>query len=156
MCQKEIDENWLFGYYLNDVHKKGIFPITHVKQIKLDQQSSIVDDSRKINLPNKNKLILKQAKAIREFNSSQFSQVDTINKYLDLSIGDYVLITGNLDQNWFIGENHLGAKGIFPVNCVELISNNGKTKIYKLNNTVEFLLILPQIYHLLTINLQIS
>ncbi|RNA05015.1 dynamin-binding -like isoform X1, partial [Brachionus plicatilis] len=35
IAEKSIDENWLFGKYLNDATIKGIFPITHVRKVNL-------------------------------------------------------------------------------------------------------------------------
>jgi hypothetical protein len=65
---------------------------------------------------------LRQAKAIHNFDNTSYSNDSSYN-YLKLTAGDYLLIMKKLDDNWLIGENSAGDKGLFPLNCIELIQD---------------------------------
>lgn len=126
ICEKQIDDNWLYGRCLEDTVRKGIFPMTHVKRVNLMDEPT----AEKFSMPH-------PARAIREFKSDGIESLPNY-QLVDLYVGDYLLISGSVDPNWYVGENHLGKKGIFPVNCVELISNGGMS-ILKFLKIIPFL-----------------
>ena len=64
---------------------------------------------------------LKQARVLYAF--SRESDNDH-TKYLNLEVGDYILVVGNLDENWVSAENIKGEKGIFPVRYIEYIEGS--------------------------------
>ena len=69
---------------------------------------------------------LRQAKAIHNFDNTSYSNDSSYN-YLKLTAGDYLLITKKLDDNWLVGENSAGDKGLFPLNCIELIQGKNSS-----------------------------
>jgi hypothetical protein len=143
---RSVDENWSHGYNKNE--KFGIFPMTHVIKINLSNAASAAQvistpsvvinkepqmPSQMVNekvapqtvdspAANQNKDVnfnLKQAKAIHNFDNTTYSNDSSYN-YMKLTAGDYLLITKKLDDNWLLGENSSGDKGLFPLNCVQL------------------------------------
>ena len=66
---------------------------------------------------------LKQAKVLYAFSRESGNEQA---KYLKLNKGDYMLVTGNLDENWVIGEDFKGEKGIYPANYIEYIEGYKK------------------------------
>lgn len=66
---------------------------------------------------------LKQAKVIYEFDAAKYSSQQADYKYMSLSVGEYVLLTKKIDENWIEGEKATGESGIFPLNCIELIKS---------------------------------
>ncbi len=108
----QIDNDWWLGCYLNDSLKSGIFPLTHVKRIEF--KSIVSNDS-----PSKIEII--EAKVVVNFDGSDDSQ-----QLLNLTVGDFVLVTEKIDTFWLKGENIEGKKGRFPRHCVELINENGR------------------------------
>jgi hypothetical protein len=139
---RSVDENWSHGYSYNQNEKQGIFPMTHVIKINLNNPAAAIQPTHSANKeqtqpvathqevtspttdsPSVSKDIsfnLKQAKAIYNFDNTTYSNDSSYN-YLKLTAGDYLLITKKVDDNWLLGENSAGDKGLFPLNCVQLI-----------------------------------
>lgn len=117
VCQRQIDSKWLVGYCLNKPFKTGNFPLTHVKKLDISRTKN----------PNQNKdsarpsyTSLKQAKVIKAFYPDERRILDSIDNYLKLEIGDYVLVTDKVDDNWLSGENYNGKKVYFLPNTLNL------------------------------------
>ncbi|CAF0932116.1 unnamed protein product [Brachionus calyciflorus] len=86
VSEKSIDSNWLFGYNLNEQFNRGIFPITHVRKVFLFDR----DVSKYVNFD----IRPRQAKIVRQIKSG-----------LRADIGDYILITGQINDYLYFGEN---------------------------------------------------
>lgn len=138
--QKNIDPNWIYGYYLNDSSKKGIFPITHVNKVYLDDDDDDDSTKRSVKPSTANVTIEAQrqikpniavsvadnrqtVKVIKNFNSERVQHLDKVNKYFDLVVGQRFIVIEKLDSNWYIGENSMGELGLFPINNVELLDS---------------------------------
>jgi len=127
ISQNIVDENWHFGYCINDLARTGIFPLTHVAEIYLHSVSEEPQSKSPVKPAAFNKavrrVLLRQAISLSSFedcNSSQSGQ-----NYLRFNKGDYILVTGELeDPDWLQGENLSGEKGIFPAKHIQYISSN--------------------------------
>lgn len=132
MCLRKIDENWLYGHRLGDPNRKGIFPVTHVTRLSLiDDKDDEATTTKKRASPDMMTSLTSYpmplpARAVRDFHSNDA-------RHLELAVGDYLLINSAHGGRWYVGENHLGKKGAFPVDCVELITNQG-WHIYLINS----------------------
>jgi hypothetical protein len=151
-----MDQNWLYGYCLNDPSKRGIFPVTHVSRVYLEDEleaplsqfefnktnnfqvvqikqpnKSIVE--AKASYMNQSHLILRQAVVKNEFLPPYDDQ---LNSYLKLDVGDYVLVTGVIDENWLIGENIRGDKGLFPLSSIQYLDEKERSE-KKLSNNAQ-------------------
>lgn len=124
VSSRQIDNNWLYGHHLDDRSREGIFPITHVTRIQLFDDEPI-ESCIPLRSPSNSLIGMRTAKAIKRFDSDQIGTNNNQNIYLDLNIGDYLLISGSAVNGWYTGENHLGKKGLFPADCVEFVSNQG-------------------------------
>ena len=143
VSQKNVDSEWLHGFYFNDINKQGIFPRVCVAKVYLRSSSTPtlhldnIEETNPLkdndyaneatypayayetNATHRDNSYSKQARVLYAFSrdSSDNSQM----KYLNLDAGDYVLVIGNFDDNWLICENFKNEKGIFPANYVEYI-----------------------------------
>ena len=137
---QSVDKNWSKGYCLQNPSKQGIIPMTHVIKIHLSSQTTVNQPQvnqaniqgenisfnvtpKTVSLSaNEENLNLRQAKAVYDFDNTSYVNDSTYN-YLKIRVGDYLLITKKLDDNWLQGENSSGERGLFPFNCVELIQD---------------------------------
>lgn len=130
LSQNQVDENWHFGYCINDLSRTGIFPLTHVMEICLQSAenshlNSPVANTQETFLSVK-KSILRQAIALH---STVDDLVSSGEGYLRFNKGDYILVTGELeDPNWLQGENLHGERGIFQAQYVQYISSKSHKK----------------------------
>lgn len=130
ISQSIVDENWAFGYSIKDLSRTGIFPLTHVAQVYIDPpiKSNVtkVDTKRSLSVPESQtqpKSFLRQAISVEAFDNAD----DSEQGFLKFSSGDYILVTGELeDKNWLVGENLNGERGIFPADYIQFIASKSE------------------------------
>ena len=119
---KEIDGEWWSGCLLTNNLKKGIFPLTHVKRIDLNNNFNKLKRNTSSSSSASSVSKYTQAKVIQPFHDNlEADDASYELEFLNLKIGDYVLVTDTRDPYWYKGENIEGKTGYFPRDCVELL-----------------------------------
>ncbi len=131
--ERTIDDAFSSGYYFSDPLIQGTFPLSHVSNINLNKSSSPYprNDMKTENFQSKieknyssSSFEFRQAKVIQNFDNTPY--LNEPNKYLKLDVGDYVLITKRINDDWLEGENLLGEKGFLPFNYVEFLNDKNE------------------------------